>query len=59
MLIEISPVEILALKKLITLNTALAANFASSRTQAELMALTRVLSDLSKRAEVDNARRGT
>jgi len=52
--IEISPVELMALKKLAIINGALAKQF-SGQPAIEQMALVRVLIDVLNRAEVANA----
>jgi len=52
--IEISPVELMALKKLAIINGALAKQF-SGQAAIEQTALTRVLIDVLNRAEVANA----
>ena len=53
--IEISPVEVLALKKLAVINAALARALKDPSAQREQVALTRVLMDVVDRAELAGA----
>lgn len=52
--IEISPVELLALKKLALINDALARSLRDPGARAEQTALTRVLVDIAGRADLAN-----
>lgn len=53
-LIEISPIEVLALKKLALINNALAQSLEDRSAQAEQRALLRVLMDVTSRADIAN-----
>ncbi len=52
--IEISPIELLALKKLALINDALAKSFASPTSRLELEALLSVLVSVTARADLAN-----
>lgn len=52
--IEITPVEVLALKKLVLINGALAKTLTDSTAGREQLALTRVLIDVVNRADLAN-----
>lgn len=52
--VDITPIEVMALKKLAVINGALAKSI-SGKASVEQMALTRVLIEVVNRADVDNA----
>jgi len=54
--IEISKIEVLALKKLALINGALAQSLNAPTARNELLALLRVLMDVTSRADLANAK---
>lgn len=50
-MIEVSNIEILALKKVALINYALAQSLSDKRAAKEQLALTKVISDIARRAE--------
>jgi hypothetical protein len=54
--IEISPIEVLALKKLSLINGALAQSLRDKSARDEQMALLRVLMDIASRADLANGK---
>lgn len=53
--VTISPVELMALKKLALINNALAASLSDATAAREQKALTRVLVDVVSRADIANS----
>lgn len=56
--IPISPIEVLALKKLALINDALARSLRDEGARREQLALLRVLMDVAARADLANATKG-
>lgn len=56
--IEITPVEVLALKKLVLINAALAKTLTDGAAGREQLALTKVLNEVVLRADLANRKAG-